>query len=192
MDIILGCECSGIVRDAFSSAGHNAISCDLKETLSPGQHIVGDILEVIYSQKFDFGIFFPPCKFLAKCQGFRCVPESFFWEEQKKAVQFVKDIYNSPIKSLAIENPSGALTRLFRPPDEIIYPWWFGDKHSKDIALWLKNCPPLIATVYNTKRIPVSNHVNGRMSSELKSQIKSTFFPLVAEAMATQWGSYKF
>jgi hypothetical protein len=190
MDIIVGCEMSGIVRNAFLSAGHNAISCDLKETLSPGPHIVGDILEVIYSQKFDFGIFHPPCTYLAKCQGFRCVPGSFYWEEQKKAVQFVKDIYNSPLKSLAIENPSGALTRLFRPPDQIIYPWWFGDPHSKDIALWLKKCPPLIATVYSTKRRPMQNHVNGRMSSHLKSEIKSKFFPLVAESMAKQWGSY--
>jgi hypothetical protein len=147
-----------------------------------------DVLEVAYSGRFDFAIFHPPCKYLAKCQGFRCVPESFFWEEQKKAVQFVKDLYNAPIPSIAIENPSGALTRLFRPPDQIIYPWWFGDPHSKDIALWLKNVPPLIATIYNTHRQPMYNHVNGRMSASQKSERKSMFFPLVAEAMAQQWG----
>jgi hypothetical protein len=109
-----------------------------------------------------------------------------------KGFEFFMKIYNSPQLHIAIENPIGALTRLFRPPDQIIYPWWFGDRHSKDICLWLKNMPPLIATVYNTKRIPVSNHVNGRMSQEQKSKIRSKFFPLVAHAMAHQWGTYKY
>lgn len=192
MKIILGCECSGIVRDAFIRAGHDAVSVDLKPCKRPGPHIQDDIFNVMSQDHFDIGIFFPPCTYLAKCQMYRCVPSSFYWDKQQEALDFIKRIYNSSIPRIAIENPSGALTKLWRPPDQIVRPWWFGDIHSKEICLWLKNLPPLIATCYNTKRIPVVNHVNGRMSQELKSEIKSTFFPLVANAMALQWGSYHF
>lgn len=187
MKVLVACEYSGIVRDAFSSAGHDAYSCDLIPSISPGKHIIADAIETIYQYKWDLVIAHPPCTYLCKAQLFRCKPGTKYEMMQQTAVEFFKQIYYSPIKHIAIENPIGALTRLFRPPDQIIYPWQFGDIHSKDICLWLKNLPPLISTLYNTKRIPISNHVNGQMTQEQKSKIRSKFFPLVAQAMANQW-----
>lgn len=187
MKVLIACEYSGIVRNAFAAAGHDAWSCDLLPSDSQGNHIIGDAIEILNSYPWDFAIGHPPCTYLCKAQLFRCKPGTKFFLMQQTAVKFFKDMYNSPVKHIALENPSGALTRLFRPPDQIVHPWQFGDIHSKEIALWLKNVPPLISTCYNTKRIPVINHVNGRMSQEQKSKIKSKFFPLVAEAMANQW-----
>jgi hypothetical protein len=187
MKVLVACEYSGIVRDAFASAGHDSWSCDLLPSMSPGNHIIGDAIEVIMSSAWDLVIAHPPCTYLCKAQLFRCTPESQFEVLQQSAIEFFKKIYYSPVQHIAIENPIGALSKKFRPPDQIIYPWMFGDIHSKDICLWLKNVPPLISTCYNTKRVPVCNHVNGRMSQAQKSKIKSKFFPLVAEAMAHQW-----
>lgn len=185
--MLIGFEYSGIVRDAFLSAGFDAISCDLKPTESPGPHIVGDVFELINEVHFDAAIFHPPCTFVAKCQAHRIKPGNEFYEKMLAAVEDIKRLYYSPIRCVAIENPIGFASTYFRPPDQIIYPWMFGDPHSKDICLWLKNIPPLISTIYNTKRQPVANHVNGRMSTEQKSHIKSKFFPKVAAAMAHQW-----
>lgn len=187
MNILICCEYSGIVRNAFAKAGHYAISCDIINSQSPGLHIVGDCLPLLYAFKWDLVICHPPCTYLCKAQLFRCKPGTNFFLLQQLALEFFLKIWNSPQDHIVIENPIGALSRLFRPPDQIIYPWYFGDPHSKDICLWLKNVPPLIATLYNTRRQPVSNHVNGRMSKAQKSEIKSRFFPLVAEAMANQW-----
>ena len=192
MKVLVACESSGIVRDAFKNAGHNAWSCDLVAALSPGQHFKKDCLQVLANEHFDLVIAHPPCTYLCKAQLWRCVPGSIYESLQSSALEFFLQIWNSPQERIAIENPIGALSRLFRPPDQIIYPWMFGDIHSKEICLWLKNVPPLISTCYNPKRIPVSNHTNGRMSQEQKSIIRSTFFPLVAEAMATQWSESYF
>jgi len=187
MKVLIACEYSGIVRDAFTSTGHNAISCDLIESTSPGQHIIGDAIEIIYSESWDMIIAHPPCTFLCKAQIWRCLQDKERMKLQVKAIEFVKLIYNSKCALIAIENPIGALTKGFKPPDQIIYPWYFGDPHTKEICLWLKGLPPLISTVYSTKRQPISNHTNGRMSPGQKSKIRSRFFPLVAQAMANQW-----
>jgi hypothetical protein len=137
--------------------------------------------------RWDLVIAHPPCTYLCKAQLFRCVPDSIYADLQKDAIDFFLAIWNSPQLCIAIENPIGALSRMFRPPDQIIYPWYFGDPHSKDICLWLKNVPPLISTCYSTRRQPVKNHTNGRMSQAQRSKIKSRFFPAIAEAMANQW-----
>lgn len=189
--ILIACEYSGIVRDAFSRAGHNATSCDLLPTESPGQHIEGNVLEII-NQQWNLIIAFPPCRYLCKVQLWRISREPERKEAQDKAIEFVKQIYAAECPLIAIENPIGVLTKAFRPPDQILSPAMFGDPHRKDICLWLKNLPPLIGTCYNPRHQPVSNHVNGRMSQALKSKIKSKFFPLVAEAMAAQWSKYLY
>lgn len=189
VNVLVCCEYSGIVRTAFSNAGFNSWSCDLLPTEIPGNHFQGDAIEFINSRAWDLIIAHPPCTFLSKVQLYRVTPGSKYEILQQTAIKFVKDIYNSPAEHIAIENPIGALSKKFRPPDQIIYPWWFGDIHSKEICLWLKNLPPLIATCYNTKRIPVANHVNSRMSQAHKSKIKSKFFPLVAEAFVNQWSN---
>lgn len=187
MKVLVCCEYSGIVRNAFSSAGHNAWSVDLLSSVSPGKHVIGNCLDLLYSQHWDLVIAHPPCTYLTKAQLFRCVPGSHYEFLQQQALQLFLDIFTSPPEHIAIENPSGALTRLFRPPDQIVQPWHFGNSHRKEIALWLKNLPPLISTLYNTKRRPMSNHTNSRMTQHQRSQIRSLFFPEVAQAMATQW-----
>ena len=94
---------------------------------------------------------------------------------------------NCPIPCIALENPVGIIGKYYKPQSQIIYPHWFGSPYHKEIGLWLKNLPPLIATQYSVHRKSMSNHVNGRMSQASKSKIRSKFFPQVAKAMAEQW-----
>lgn len=186
--IIIGFEMSGIVANAFASKGHLVTSCDLKPNLSFKNHIQGDIWDVLSQGQFDMGIFFPPCIYLAKCQMAQCFNDKGRMREALKAIQVVDRLLSLDIPEIAIENPPGILNSYFRPPDQIVRPYNFGNKHSKEICLWLKNLPPLIYGAQSPGRIPVANHVNSRMSQEKKSEIKSIFFPEVAEAMALQWG----
>jgi hypothetical protein len=130
----------------------------------------------------------PPCTYFAKAQIFRLWSERGRKEKMSQSLDMFLAIASAPCPRIAIENPIGVLSTIYKKPSQIIYPWMFGDPHSKDICLWLKGLPPLISTCYHFKRQPVKNHVNGRMSQALKSKIKSRFFPPVAEAMATQWG----
>lgn len=188
MDILIGCEYSGIVRDAFIRAGHNAVSCDLLPTETPGPHIIGDIRKAIKSRTWDMGIFFPPCTYLAKCQIAQMLNDKGRMKAAARAVKLVQDIYYSDIEKVAIENPVGVLSTVWQKPHQIIQPWWWGNPHSKEISLWLKDLPPLISGPKHWRRQPVANHVNSRMTQEQKSHIKSKFFPEVAQAMADQWG----
>lgn len=187
--ILIACEYSGIVRDAFTRAGHDATSCDLLPSETKGQHYQGKV-EDILSQAWDMMIAFPPCTYLSRVQEHLVQQSQERKQKQIEGLEFVKMLMNAPIKLIAIENPPGAIKREIKPPDQIIRPWYFGDPHNKEICLWLKNLPPLISTVYHTRRQSVFNHTNGRMSQEQKSKIHSKFFPHVAEAMATQWSKY--
>jgi len=192
MNVLIACEYSGIVRHAFSALGHNCWSVDLLPSESPGQHVVGDALEIAYSKKWDLIIGHPPCTYLCKAQIWRVQRCHLRAALQSQALTFFKKLYLSPAHSVALENPIGALTKLFRPPDQIIYPYNFGDPYRKDIALWFKNVPPLLPTIISAGRKSVSNHVNSRMSQAQKSKIKSRFFVGVAQAMAEQWGTYNY
>lgn len=189
MDIIVACEMTGIVSQAFAAKGHNVLSCDLMPSIGYANHFQGSIFDVPginVPGSFDMLIAFPPCTFLCKAQ----IPLQWSPARQLATIQaeyFVRRLFDLPIPRIAIENPIGMLTRLWRSPDQIIYPWWFGSDYDKDICLWLKGLPPLMATCYSTKRKKVANHVNSRMSQARKSVIKSMFFPQVAEAMACQW-----
>lgn len=185
--ILIACEYSGIVRDAFTKIGFNAWSCDILPTEAPGAHIRGDVTKIL-KNSWDAIIAFPPCTYLCKAQMWRVKKEPGRQELQDKAIEFVKIILSSNARYIAIENPIGILSSALRPPDQIITPWHFGNNHDKDICLWLKNLPPLISTCYSTQRKKMKNHTNGRMNQELKSKIKSRFFPEIATAMATQWG----
>lgn len=187
MDLLVLFEYSGIVRNAFQSAGFNAWSCDLLPSESPGKHLQLDWREALYSKKWSFVIAHYPCTFLAKAQIFKLQQSPGRMAKAWQSIEDIKEIFACSAEYIALENPIGFLSNNFRPPDQIIYPWMFGDPHSKDICLWLKNLPPLISTVYHYRRQPVSHHVNSRMSQALKSKIKSKFFPLVASAMAQQW-----
>lgn len=187
MKVLVGCEYSGIVSEAFRRKGHDVTSCDLKDSVSPSKHYKGNVFDIIDSG-FDLGIFHPPCTFLCKGQFHLLNKSQERTEKMFEAIDFIKKIYNSNIEKIAIENPIGIIPKYWRSYDQLIYAYQFGDPHSKDICFWLKNLPPLICTCFNPKKQPVKNHTNGRMSQEQKSHIKSKFFPLVAAEMANQWG----
>lgn len=186
MKILVACEYSGIVSEAFAAAGHYVMSCDLLPSSFPN-HYQGSVFDILYSQAWDMLIAFPPCTYLCKAQFHLCFKSPGRYAMSLEAAEFIHKLYYSGIPKIAIENPIGLLPKIWRNYDQLVYSDWFGDPHRKDICLWLKNLPPLIATKYNVLRKPVRNHVNGQMNQALKSKIKSKFFPMVAEAMAKQW-----
>lgn len=187
MKVLVACEYSGIVSDAFRSLGHNVTSCDLlpSESLSPDQHYTGDVFDLLPGT-WDMIIAFPPCTYLCRAQAHLLKsPERY--QKDLEAIEFVRRLWLQPADKIAIENPIGFLSTKFLKPSQITSFNNFGDPYSKDICLWLKNLPKLQATniIQGTKK--VSNHVNSRMSQALKSKIKSKFFPGIAKAMAAQW-----
>lgn len=186
MRVLVGCEYSGVVSQAFRAKGHSVMSCDWLPSDVPGEHYVGDVFDVI-NKGFDLAVFHPPCTYLCNAGLHLCRGNKERSWKQLQAIDFVHRLYNCSIPMVAIENPKGILSTIWQPASQIIYPSMFGSVYRKDICLWLKNLPPLISTCYNTKRKSISNHVNSRMSQEQKSKIKSRFFPEVAAAMANQW-----
>lgn len=191
MKVLIACEQSGSVRDQFIALGHEAMSADLKPTMSPGPHYQGSVFDLCIKD-FDLVIAFPPCTYLAKAQMFRYKTEPGRIEKRDKAVQFVRNLWEAA-DTIAIENPTGFLSSGWRPYSQLVHPWWFGDPYRKEICLWLKNVPPLIATCYNPIRKHVVNHTNGRMSQVEKSEIKSSwkYYPGLSAALAYQWGNIK-
>jgi len=183
MKILIACEFSGIVRDAFIKKGHDAISCDLIKTESKGPHYTGDIRDIIDDQ-WDMMIAFPPCTDIA-VSGAR-----WFWYKkqdgrQQAAVDFFMMLANVDINKICIENPVGIMSTEWRKPDHIIQPWQFGHGEVKKTCLWLKNLPLLRAT----------NIVNGREPriwkmppSKDRSKLRSITYQGIADAMAEQWG----
>ena len=186
--VLVGCEESGTFRDALKKKGIYAKSVDLQPSSSPGLHYTGDIFHVI-DQGWTHLIAFPPCTYLCKAQLWQCVPGTKRAADRDKAVEFVLSLVSSGIPHISIENPSGYLSKAFRPPSQIVRPWWFGDPYDKEICLWLTNLPPLIATCYNPIRKSVSNHTNSRMTQKQRSRIRSSwkYYPGMVEAMINQW-----
>jgi len=189
--VLIACEESGTVRDAFTAAGHFAMSCDLKPSKSPGPHYIGDVLDVLDGD-WDLLIAFPPCTYLTRAQMYRCVPGTSYWNDQQSAALFVEKLYNCSIPQVAIENPPGFLNTHWLQPTQIVYPYNFGDPYRKTVCLWLKNLPPLMSTMVNPVRKSLDNHTNGRMSSDLKSEIRSSWkhFPRMSHALVHQWSTY--
>jgi len=186
MRVLIACEMSGRVRDAFKALGHDAWSCDILPTEIPGQHIQGDVLKVI-NQDWDLMIAHPPCTHLA-VSGAR-----HFWKkekEQKDALEFVKALMNAPIPRIVIENPVSVISTYIRKPDQIIQPWMFGDEYQKTTCLWLKNVPPLQPTKIVSKGEFVvfpSGKKMPKWYSNKSAKNRSMTFPGIAEAMADQW-----
>ena len=135
MKILIACEFSGIVRDAFLKRGHDAISCDLLPTESPGPHYQGD--------GFDLMIAHPPCTHLAVI-GARWFKNKL--KEQEEALDFVRLLLNANIPKIALENPISIISSRIRKPDQIIQPWQYGHEETKSTCLWLKNLPKLVPT----------------------------------------------
>lgn len=184
MKILIACERFGLVRDAFTIAGHDAWSCDLLDTDKPGKHIKDDVLKHL-NDGWDLMVAFPPCTHLA-VSGARWF--KYKQKKQKEALEFVKNLMDAPIGKIAIENPVGVISTRIRKPDQIIHPWMFGDAYSKTTCLWLKNLPLLFPTklvskgefvIHGGKKLPkwYSNRVFYRDKT----------FPGIADAMATQW-----
>lgn len=144
MKVLIACEYSGRVRDAFNARGHDAFSCDLLPTESPGPHLQGDVTKLLMLP-WDLVIAFPPCTKLS-CIGARYWPR---WEadgSQQQAIDFFLQFTKlDHVPRVAIENPAGLMTTRWRKPDQYVQPWWFGDPWTKRTGLWLKGLPQLVA-----------------------------------------------
>jgi site-specific DNA-cytosine methylase len=185
MDILVACEESGNVTDAFLRRGHEAFSCDLLPTSGnhPDRHIRGDVTRLL-KLNWDMIIAFPPCTHLAS-SGARWFPEKRADGRQRAAIDFFMQFANANCKKIAIENPIGIMSTEYRKPDQIIQPWQFGHGETKATCLWLKGLPCLVP----------SNIVCGREQKIWKmppgperAKLRSKTFPGIAEAMAAQWG----
>jgi hypothetical protein len=178
--ILIGCEFSGIVRNAFARLGHDAWSCDLLPSEIPGQHILGDV-RTILDHDWDMAIFHPPCTALCRA-GDRWYRDS---DARQSALEFVDDLWSAPIPRIALENPRG-LNRFWYRESQMIQPWMFGHGETKTTLLWLKNLPPLMATLVSTGRTP---RVHYAAPGPDRWKARSRTLDLVARAMADQWGS---
>lgn len=181
MRVLVACEFSGIVRDAFAVRGHDAYSCDLLPTERTGNHIKGNVIEWL-SDGWDLMIAHPPCTHLAG-SGARWWPGKH--QEQQEAIEFCKLLLNAPIERIALENPVGKLSTAIRKPDQIIQPWMFGHGETKATCLWLKNLPKLKATDVVLGREP---RIHYERPGPDRWKNRSRTLPGIAKAMAEQWG----
>lgn len=180
--ILVACEFSAIVRDAFLAAGHDAWSCDLLETEgAPERHIIGDVLEVL-GDGWDLMVAHPPCTHLA-VSGARWFAGRR--AEQDAALEFVARLMDAPIPRVAIENPISVISTRIRRPDQIVHPWMFGHGETKATCLWLRGLPKLVPTDVVDGRVPRVHRVSPGPD---RWRQRSRTYPGVAEAMAAQWG----
>ena len=192
MNILIACEYSGTVRDAFARQGHNAVSCDLLPSDTDGHHVIGDIRDLLDGE-WDMLIAFPPCTHLA-VSGARWFPEKRADGRQQEGIDFFMDMVNAPIDRIAIENPIGIMSSHYRKPNQIIQPWMFGHLEQKSTCLWLKNLPTLESTD-NVLEAMMDLPKNKRERlhylppSEDRWKLRSKTFQGIAEAMADQWGT---
>ena len=193
MKILIGCEESGRVREAFRGVGHDAWSCDLLPcTENPSKyHIQDDLLKVIKSEKWDMIIAFPPCTHLA-ISGAKWFPEKIADGRQKSAIDFVEAIWDADCPRIAIENPVGVLStksKLGKP--FYIQPYWFGERTRKKTGLWLKGLPKLVPTdMVDISKVSEKelNKLYYLAPSPTRALERSKTFHGVANAMAQQWG----
>lgn len=197
MRVLVACEYSGVVRDAFLRGGHEAMSCDLLPTESPGPHYQGDV-RTILDVGWDLMVAHPPCTYLS-VSGMHWTKRGLRDPElTEEALDFVKDLMAAPVSRIAVENPVSIISSRIRKPEQIINPYEFGHDASKKTCLWLKNLPPLRPTAYVEPRM-----VNGKKRwgnqtdsgqnrlgpSEDRWKERSKTYPGIAEAMARQWGA---
>lgn len=180
MRVLIGCEFSGRVRDAFIKHGHDAISCDIIPTESPGPHILGDVRDHL-NDSWDMLIAFPSCTHLAN-SGARWFDDKI--AQQKDALQFVRDLLRAPVARIALENPVGMISYYLRDPTQYIHPWQFGHGEKKKTCLWLKNLPALVPTNIVEGR---SNRIHMMGQSNKRAKLRSLTYQGIADAMAAQW-----
>lgn len=196
MKVLIACEYSGAVRDAFIAAGHDATSCDLLPTDTPGPHYQGNVMDIL-DHGWDLLVAHPPCTYLSSSglHWNKRVPGR--QEKTEAALSFVEALMAAPIHRIAIENPIGCIGTRIRKADQIVHPYQYGHDASKATCLWLKNLPPLRPTSFVEPRM-----VNGRPRwanqtdsgqnrlppSADRWKIRSETYSGIAEAMAAQWG----
>ena len=185
MRVLVACEYSGRVRDAFIAKGHDAMSCDMLPTDAPGPHYQGDVRDVL-GMCWDLMIAHPPCTHLA-VSGARHFAAKKASGVQDDALDFVRLLLDAPIHRIALENPISIISSRIRKPDQIIQPWQYGHGETKATCLWLKNLPKLQAT----------NIVEGREArihkmppSADRWKERSRTFAGIADAMAGQWSVF--
>ena len=197
MRVLVACEYSGRVRDAFLAAGHDAMSCDLLPTDRPGPHYQGDVFDVL-NDGWDLMVAHPPCTYLS-VSGMHWTTRGLRDPQlTEDALNFVRLLLAAPIEKIAIENPVSVISTRIRKPDQIIHPWMFGHDASKATCLWLKGLPLLTPTEMVEPRV-----VNGRKRwgnqtasgqnklgpSDDRWKIRSETYSGIAEAMANQWSA---
>ncbi len=184
MKVLIACEFSGVVRDAFRNLGHDAWSCDLLPAEDRSVfHVQGDVLDQLY-RGWDLMVAHPPCIDLA-VSGARWFPAKVASGDQGKALDFVRTLLDAPIKRIALENPISIISSKIRKPDQIIQPWMFGHGEVKATCLWLKNLPALVPTKIVEGRIA---RVHRASPGPDRWKERSRTLSGIAEAMAEQWG----
>jgi len=189
MKVLVGCEFSGVVRDAFKKKGHDAWSCDILPTEIEGNHIQGDVLEIL-DDGWDLAIFHPPCTYLCS--------SGLHWNKRRlgrdkltnEALEFVQKLLNAPIPRIALENPIGCISTRIRKPTQIIQPWMFGEDASKATCLWLKGLVKLESTNIIKKERYANQTASGQNKlgkSDDRWRLRSTTYFGIASAMANQW-----
>jgi hypothetical protein len=199
--ILIGCECSGIMREAFKARGWDAWSCDTQSTEIPGNHIKGDVRKYL-NEGWDMTILHPPCTYLSNV-GLHLMytaKHPLRHIHQEKAIEFFMELWNAPIRFLALENPAGIMSTEFRKPDQYVCPTWFGHKETKRTGLWLKNLPLLVKTEFGEREARYVSPKGKTMSmwfafanglrGKARQKFRSRTFQGVANAMADQWGWY--
>jgi hypothetical protein len=193
MKVLIACEYSGTVRNAFSRLGHHAMSCDILPTESEGLHYQGDVRDVL-SDGWDLMIAHPPCTYLS-VSGMHWTTRGLRDPKlTEDALDFVKLLMAAPIGKIAVENPISIISSRIRKPEQIVQPWWFGDDASKKTCLWLKNLPLLISTNKltgdnKTRRANQTPSGQNKLApSADRWKIRSKTYEGIAQAMAEQWG----
>lgn len=184
MRVLVACEFSGIVRDAFIARGHDAMSCDILPTERDGPHYQGDVLEIL-NDGWDLMIAHPPCTHLA-VSGAKHFKEKIADGRQQLAIDFFMQLANAKIPKKAIENPVCIMSTKWRKPDQIIQPWMFGHGETKATCLWLEGLPLLTPTDIVEGRSP---RIHRLPPSKNRWKERSRTFQGIAEAMADQWGT---
>lgn len=196
MRVLVACEYSGTVRDAFISRGHEAMSCDILPTERPGPHYQGNVLDIL-GDGWDMMVAHPPCTHLA-ISGARHFAQKQADGRQVAALDFVRLLLAAPISRICLENPVSIISTRIRKPDQIIQPWQFGHEATKTTCLWLKGLPPLVPTnvvgkgarhvTKSGKSLPTWYNLP---PSANRWKIRSATFQGIADAMAAQWSKDK-
>ena len=183
MKVLIACEYSGRVRDAFIRGGHEAMSCDMLPTERDGPHYQGDVFDII-NDGWDLMIAHPPCTHLA-VSGARHFAEKQASGVQQEALEFVRRLLDAPIAKIALENPVSIISTRIRKPSQIIQPWQFGHGETKTTCLWLKGLHKLVPTNIVAGR---ADRIHKMPPSPTRWKERSRTYQGIADAMANQWG----